>query len=527
MSQLLFQAISPLTGQPTGMSRADPTIKGRSYRAAPEDEVISASMRASEAFSWAFDIHHQGPFSGQVRCELLHALADGLMDLGDQLLEVTHQETGLALPRLAGERDRAALQLRMYGDAAKAGMEVIASGGSGGGGGSGGIFDLVRDPQTPATSPATRPNFEHILIPLGPVAVFGASNFPYAYSVLGGDTASALAAGCPVVVKGHPLHPGTGEKIAEMVDNTIHFMGLHHGLFSFLPSGGERELAIGAELLAHPSIAAVGFTGSYKAGMALHAMANQRTTPIPVFAEMGSVNPIFIPADLSQAAAEDIAKRIFTSFTSSGGQMCTCPGLVFIQDGPTAQLFIDTMVALVNQSTSQPMLSGRIHAGFRSRLHEVAQVPGVDIIARGSAPKDAHPQAITQPSVLMRTTATTYSRYHTLSEECFGPSTILVTCRDEDEMLAMAREIPGSLAASLFTSSRTPFAPNSLPSRLATTLARHVGRLVINGVTTGVEVTPAMVHGGPFPATNQPNSTAVGPRAIRRWLRPICLQEHV
>jgi len=517
MSQLLFQAISPLTGQPTGISQLNP--KGRTYRAPPEDEVISACLLASEAFNWAFDIHHQGPFSGEVRCKLLHALAKGLVDLGDRLLEVTHHETGLALPRLAGERDRAALQLRMYGDAAQSGMVLD--------GGGGGIFGVMRDPQPSAISPATKPNFEHILIPLGPVAVFGASNFPFAYSVLGGDTASALAAGCPVIVKGHPLHPGTGEMIADMVAGTIRNLGLHHGLFSYLPSGGERELAIGAELLSHPSIAAVGFTGSFKAGMALHSMANQRTIPIPVFAEMGSVNPIFISADHTLSQAEDIARRIFTSFTSSGGQMCTCPGLIFIQDGPSAQVFIDTMVALVNQSTSQPMLSGRIHAGFLARLHEVAQVPGVDIIARGTALKDAPPQAITQSPILMRTTATTFSRYHTLADECFGPSTILVTCRDEQEMLALAREIPGSLAASLFTSQYTPFASDSLASRLVGVLARRVGRLVINGVTTGVEVTPTMVHGGPFPATNQPNSTAVGPRAIRRWLRPICLQEHI
>jgi NADP-dependent aldehyde dehydrogenase len=481
-----FRPSTPATGQPTV----------REYRIAQADEVDTTCLKAAEAFDWLC----QAPAAA--RSSLLRAIAQEISDLGDSLISLASEETGLTSPRLAGERDRTVFTLRSFADAVDAGT----------------WSRRCDDAAMPDRKPLPKPSLRRELVPLGPVAVFGASNFPLAYSTAGGDTASALAAGCPVVVKGHALHPGTGEMVAAAIGRAIESTGAHHAVFGYLGAGGDRDHHIGAELVTHEAIKAVGFTGSFKGGMALHRLCQGRPEPIAVFAEMGSINPIFVLPAAASSQAESIADKLFASLSNSNGQMCTCPGLVFVVRGEQAEKLIGRLAKLTEEAPSQTMLSARMQAAFLARIHECAQVPGVDIIARA---KRAPEMGVYQPLVVMRTTASTLARFETLHEECFGPSTIVVVCDDEAQMLHAAAKIPGSLAAAIFCDDP---ADTSVARKLAAVLTRRVGRLVFQGVTTGVEVSPAMVHGGPFPATNQPHSTAVGTMAMERWCRPVCVQ---
>jgi len=487
MPPATFRCVSPFTGQPIA----------REHRIAPPDEVDSVCLAAAEAFEWLW-AQPRGR-----RVALLRGIADSIAALGESLLTIASEETGLSVPRLAGERDRTIFTLRMFADA-------VADGS---------CFRPAFDAANPGRAALPKPDLRRVLVPLGPVAVFGASNFPLAYSTAGGDTASALAAGCPVVVKGHPLHPGTGEMVAAAVGEAVRSAGCHHGVFAYLPcgGGGERELAIGQELVTHPAIAAVGFTGSFKGGMALHKLAGARASPIPVFAEMGSINPVFILPDALAREGAAIAQKLFGSFTNSNGQMCTKPGLVIVQGGPGAEAFAEVLAALVNSAPAQTMLSDRIRSSFLSRLHDVGEVPGVDAVARSRPSPDS---GIYQPAILLRTAAATLSRFPTLHDECFGPAMILVVCRDAEEMQRAAANMPGALAAAIFAAE----SDHAVAQPLTAALVRRVGRLVFNGLTTGVEVSPAMVHGGPYPATNQPHTTAVGIMALERWCRPVCYQ---
>ncbi|MCX5690863.1 MAG: aldehyde dehydrogenase (NADP(+)) [Planctomycetota bacterium] len=481
-----FRAIAPATGQPTV----------REYRIVQADEVDTTCLKAAEAFDWL----SQAPAAA--RSALLRAIAQNISDLGDSLIALASEETGLSHPRLAGERDRTVFTLRAFADAVDAGA----------------WSRRCDDAAMPDRKPMPKPSLRRELVPLGPVAVFGASNFPLAYSTAGGDTASALAAGCPVVVKGHALHPGTGELVAAAIARAIESTGSHHAVFGYLGAGGDRDHEIGAELVTHEAIKSVGFTGSFKGGMALHRLCQSRPEPIPVFAEMGSINPIFILPAAASSQAESIADKLFASLSNSNGQMCTCPGLVFVVQGEQAEKLIARLAKLTEEAPSQTMLSSRMQAAFLARIHECAQVPGVDIIARA---KTAPEMGVYQPLVVMRTTVSTLGRFETLHEECFGPSTIVVVCDDEAQMLKAAAKIPGSLSAAIFCDDP---ADTPVARKLAASLTRRVGRLVFQGVTTGVEVSPAMVHGGPFPATNQPQSTAVGTMAMERWCRPVCVQ---
>lgn len=486
MPSFTFRPVLPATGQPAV----------REYRVAQPDEVDTACLQAAEAFDWFC----AAPAS--VRSSLLRSMAHEVMELGEALVGVASEETGLTLPRIAGERDRTVFTLRAFADAVDAGA----------------WSRRCDDAANPDRKPLPKPALRRELVPLGPVAVFGASNFPLAYSTAGGDTASALASGCPVVVKGHALHPGTGEMVAGAIARAVASAGAHHGVFGYLGSGGDRDHDIGAELVTHGSIKAVGFTGSFKGGMALHRLCQARPEPIPVFAEMGSINPIFVLPGAAASHASAVADKLFASLSNSNGQMCTCPGLVFVVRGEQSDTLMDRLCKLTDESPSQTMLSARMQAAFLARIHECAQVPGVDIVARA---RPAPEMGVHQPLVIMRTTASTLARFETLHEECFGPSTIVVVCDDEQQMLDAAADMPGSLAAAIFCEDP---ADTPVARQLAALLKRRVGRLVFQGVTTGVEVSPAMVHGGPFPATNQPHSTAVGTMAMERWCRPVCVQ---
>lgn len=480
-----FQSVNPATGQTL------PAV----HRAAPSDEVDSACLLAAEAFESMLLRPNRD------RAPLLDAIAAAISVLGDALLETASQETGLTVPRIRAERDRTVFSLKMFASLVRDGAWVRAQ----------------IDPGDPHRTPQPRPDLRRMLRPLGPVAVFGASNFPLAYSTAGGDTASALAAGCPVVVKGHPSHPATSEMVARAVSEAVRETGFHHGTFAHLAAGGDRELAIGQELVTHPAIKGVGFTGSFRGGTALARLAASRPEPIPVFAEMGSINPIFVMAGAMAADAESIAEKIFGAVTNSTGQMCTCPGLIFITRAGGSERFVTKLTALIAAASAQPMLSDRIRRGFLDRLHEVSGVPGVDQAARSESGEGG---GAMQPAVVLRTDLSAFTRFPTLREECFGPSTIIVECDEERDLLAAAELLPGSLAGAIFADD----ADAGRAGTLARTLAQRVGRLVFNGVTTGVEVSAAMVHGGPWPATNQPHTTAVGALAMERWCRPLCYQ---
>ncbi|MBS0195976.1 MAG: aldehyde dehydrogenase (NADP(+)) [Planctomycetes bacterium] len=483
MPATTFHAFSPALNRPLPQA----------HRAATPDEVDSACLLAAEAFA---------PFmerSREDRAALLESIAANIAALGDSLLNTASEETGLSVPRLGSERDRTVFTLRHFAAIVRDGSWARP----------------CIDPGDPNRKPLPKPDLRRMLRPLGPVAVFGASNFPLAYSTAGGDTASALAAACPVVVKGHPSHPATGAAVAQAVGQAVESARFHHGVFSYLQAGGDRELAIGEEVVLHPAIQAVGFTGSFRGGTGLAALAASRPRPIPVFAEMGSINPIFVMSRALARDAEAIAEKVFASITNSTGQMCTCPGLVFLPQGQNAQRFADRLAALVRSSSPQNMLGERIRRSFLSRMREVSELPGVDQLARSDGPSG---EGLTQATTVLQTSLNTFNTFPTLMDECFGPSTILVLCPSENDFPAAAERCPGSLAAAIFCDD------GDIALGLAEVLARRAGRVVFNGVTTGVEVSPAMVHGGPWPSTNQPHTTAVGAMAIERWCRPVCYQ---
>lgn len=492
-----FHAIDPHSGHEL------PTL----YLAAKAEDVDKAAWAAWQAF------HAMGTRSGADRAALLERIAEGIAGLGEDLLAVASDETGLGPARLVSERDRTINTLRMFAELVRRGDWV------------GAIIDTGQISRRPVPKPDVRT----MLRPLGPVAVFGAGNFPLAYSTAGGDTASAFAAGCPVVVKGHPGHPGTGELVAQAVARAVEECGFDPGTFSFLHAGGVREMAIGEQVVRHPAVRAVGFTGSFGGGTALARLASERADPIPVFAEMGSTNPVFVLPSALDSQADAIAERLVQSATNSGGQMCTCPGLIFAIRGEGAEKLQRSMAKMLNEMPPQTMLNPRTRATFARRAEEVAAVPGVEVRA-GSVQaghrtsRDAEQHVVGSPirasAALFRTSFETFRRTPTLHEEIFGPAAVLVMCGDEQQLVEAAAAIQGSLTGTIWAGS----ADEELARRLQQVLEQRVGRLIYNGVPTGVEVCEAMVHGGPFPATNQAQSTAVGPRAIQRWCRPVAYQ---
>lgn len=494
---LRFRAVNPATGTEL------PPV----YTAATGADLDRAAKAAWEAF------HAAGSKSAKDRAALLESCAARVMAEADGLIAMAAAETGLPTSRLISERERTVGTLRMF---ARAVLE-------------GSWAEATIDRGDPLRKPVAKPDLRRMLKPVGPVAVFGASNFPLAYSVAGGDTASALAAGCPVVVKGHPAHPGTGEVVARALTAAVAETGFHPGMFSYLQSGGERESAIGQDLVRHPCIRAVGFTGSFAGGRALAELAAGRPDPIPVFAEMGSVNPVFLlPQALEQYAAS-IAEKLTGSITSGNGQMCTCPGLIFVIRSDGAEQFMRGVAELMHRIEPAPMLSHRVRLGFAKRIAEVMAVAGVEVRAgspmaphrTGSgAEKVERGYGIFASPVLLKTRFETFRRNPTLREECFGPSAIVVMCEDERDLLEAAASIQGSLTGSIFAGSLD----TALVRQLQGILEQRVGRIIFNGVPTGVEVAPAMVQGGPWPATNAPHTTAVGWYAMKRWARPVCYQ---
>ncbi|GJQ28575.1 MAG: 2,5-dioxovalerate dehydrogenase [Phycisphaerae bacterium] len=479
-----FRGFNPAAGRPTA-----PT-----YHAATTGEVASAGESAWTAF-------RAGTRDNQ-RAAFLESIASNLDRDADAILAVAREETALPEARLRGELARTTHTLRMFASLLRDGSWVEA----------------VIDRGDPSRTPLPKPDLRRMLVPLGPVAVFGASNFPLAYGVAGGDTASALAAGCPVLVKGHSAHPGTGEAIAARISEAVHAHALPRGLFQYLPAGGARDLTVGEELVTHPRVRAVGFTGSVAGGKALVRLANARAEPIPVFAEMGSVNPVFVLPAAIAARGTAIAQFLAASATASGGQMCTCPGLIFVPE--PADAFVQALREAFASMPPVIMLTPRIAQSYRRRLADVAGAPGAWVLAGDPrVGTDSTGPVIASP-VLAVVNLREFLAAGTLREECFGPSTIVVRCTNADEFLEAAALLEGSLTATVHADADD----HARACGLLAALADRAGRLIVNGVPTGVEVAGAMVHSGPFPACSRPDSTAVGPWAIRRWCRPVCFQ---
>ncbi|MGV2290150.1 aldehyde dehydrogenase (NADP(+)) [Trinickia sp. YCB016] len=452
--------------------------------------------RACELAAHAFDAFRAAPL--EARARLLESIADNILALGDALIERAHIESALPKARLEGERGRTVGQLKLFGSLVRDGRWCGA----------------VLDSALPERKPLPRSDLRAQKIGFGPVAVFGASNFPLAFSVAGGDTASALAAGCPVVVKAHPAHLGTSELVGRAIQKAVADSGLPEGVFSLLIGAGNE---VGEALVAHPAIKAVGFTGSRRGGLALVGIAARRKEPIPVYAEMSSVNPVFLlPAALA-ARGEAIAQGFVDSLTLGVGQFCTNPGLLIALESAELDRFVDAAARGLTQKTAQTMLTAGIAAAYQDGIDARAETADVTRVADGAS-SDAHCAA---RAALFRTTAAQFLANEHLQDEIFGPSSLIVACRDVDELSRVAEHLEGQLTATLQID-REDYA---LAQRLLPTLERKAGRILANGFPTGVEVSYAMVHGGPFPATSDARTTSVGSMAIERFLRPVCYQD--
>lgn len=430
------------------------------------------------------------------RASFLRLVADKIDALGDTLTQRAMLESGLPEARLNGERGRTVGQLRLFADEVE----------------NGGWQGLRIDHAMPARTPP-KPDLRMRKIPLGPVAVFGASNFPLAFSVAGGDTASALAAGCCVVVKGHPAHPGTSELVAGAIGAAIEESGLHAGVFSML---GGADYALGEALVKDPRIAAVGFTGSRAGGLALVEHAAARPVPIPVYAEMSSVNPVVLMPARTAEAAEELAAAYVGSLSLGAGQFCTNPGIVLAVAGEATTRFIATVGDALRGIPAQTMLTQGIQKAYASGIDAIGALPGAVLVGTGAEGVNncgrAHVYTVSGAD---------FAATPAFAHEVFGPSSIIVTCADLAEVAAILNGMEGQLTATLHMAAADyPAARDLIP-----VLEQRAGRIIANAWPTGVEVTHAMVHGGPFPATSDGRSTSVGTLAIDRFLRPVSYQD--
>jgi 2,5-dioxopentanoate dehydrogenase len=451
--------------------------------------------QACELANAAFDAFRAT--SDHERADFLEQIAAQILALGDDLIVRAMAESGLPRVRLEGERGRTMNQLKLFAELLREGSWQDAR------------IDTALPTRTPP-----RPDLRLRFIGVGPVAVFGASNFPLAFSVAGGDTAAALAAGCPVVVKGHPAHPGTSELVGRAIVEAVKLSKLPAGVFALLPGNGND---IGTALVKHPAIQAVGFTGSRAGGLALMAVAAARPQPIPVYAEMSSINPtILLPGALKARGAE-IATGFAGSLTMGVGQFCTNPGLVLGLEGPDFDRFAAAAAEALKPVPAATMLTPGIAGAYQRGEAALASQPAVDALLRGES------GACTGAPSLFKTTGAAFLANHAMSAEIFGPTSLLVACKDLNELLAVIEGLEGQLTATLQLQDDDE-ADIAAARMLLPALERKVGRILANGFPTGVEVSTAMVHGGPFPATSDGRSSSVGTAAIQRFLRPVSYQ---
>lgn len=453
------------------------------------EQVEQACHAAEEAFL------SYGYSSRESRAAFLEAIANEIEARGDEITQIGTQETGLPEARLQGERGRTTGQLRLFATHIR----------------DGGYLDKRHDSSMPDRAPMPRPDLKMVQRPIGPIAVFGASNFPLAFSTAGGDTAAALAAGCPVVVKGHSAHPGTGEIVAEAILAAINATGQHPGVFSLI-QGGKRD--VGTALVQHPLIKAVGFTGSLGGGRALFDLCAKRPEPIPFFGELGSVNPMFVLPDASRNGGARIGTEWAGSLTMGAGQFCTNPGIAVVQQGPDGDAFVNAAKQALSKIAAQVMLTDGIAAAYqegKSRFNDTDSVQ--PLLSSANEGRFASPS-------LYETDAASYLRDHTLGEEVFGPLGLVVRVKNLAEMQQLANGFAGQLTITLHMEDTDTDAARSL----VPIIERKAGRLLVNGFPTGVEVADAMVHGGPYPASTNFGATSVGTLSIRRFLRPVCYQ---
>lgn len=453
-------------------------------------DLVDQAVRAAEDAFWSY-----GYSTREERAAFLNAIADEIEKRGADITEIGTSETGLPAARLEGERGRTTGQIRLFA------QHILK----------GDYLDRRHDEALPDRQPLPRPDLRMIQRPIGPVAVFGASNFPLAFSVAGGDTAAALAAGCPVVVKGHPAHPGTGEIVAEAFLAAIEQCGIQPGVFSLIQDGG-RE--VGEAVVKHPLIKAVAFTGSLAGGRALFDLCVSRPEPIPFFGELGSVNPMFMMPAAVAARGDALGKGWAGSLTMGAGQFCTNPGIAIVLEGSEGEAFAEAARAALSEVGEQVMLTDGIASAYRKGRDRVAAGTGVQTLLTSTCDlRNATPY-------LYRTTGEDWLANHALSEEVFGPLGLVVTVKSLDEMRAIAKSLEGQLTCTIHMDEADTEAARSLMP----IIERKAGRLLVNGFPTGVEVCDAMVHGGPYPASTNFGATSVGTLSIRRFLRPVCYQ---
>jgi 2,5-dioxopentanoate dehydrogenase len=460
------------------------------FARATSDEVERAVSLANEAFAVTKRL------SGAKKGRFLRAIAARLDDARDELAALAHEETALPLPRLQGEVGRTSGQLRLFAALVEEGSWV----------------DARLDTPDAGRKPLPKPDVRSMLRPLGPVAVFGASNFPLAFSVAGGDTASAFAAGCPVIVKAHPAHPATSLRVGHLIAEAARECEMPEGIFSLLFDDGYE---VGLALVRHPLVKAVGFTGSRRGGLALVQAAASRPEPIPVFAEMSSINPVIITEGALRERGEAIAQGLHAAVTLGVGQFCTNPGLVLVPTGEAGDALLASLKTLVAQTSPATMLTGGICAAYGKGIAKLGNAEG---ITAHVLPAEAGPQA---RAALFETSAATLIANPELAEEVFGPSTLVVRTQEGAEMLELVQSLEGQLTATLHMAAEEA----AQHTELIGALEEKVGRLIFNAYPTGVEVGSAMVHGGPYPSTSDGRSTSVGTRAILRFVRPVCFQD--
>lgn len=479
----VFYAANPATGQ-----NLQP-----GFHSATEQEVDAAARLAGEAF----DVYSR--VSGRERGAFLRKIAANIEAIAGEVIERANRETALPVPRLQSETGRTCGQLRMFAQVAEEGSWVEAR-----------VDRADRE-----RKPVPRADLRSMLRPLGPVVVFGASNFPLAFSVAGGDTASALAGGNPVIVKAHPAHPGTSELVGRAIQRAVEECDLPEGVFSLLFDSGTR---VGIQLVKHPLVKAGGFTGSRGAGRALMDLAAARPEPIPFFAEMSSTNPVFVLPGALRERGEKIASGLHASFTLGAGQFCTKPGMVFLPQGAESAAFAQTVRKLVDAPASFHLLTKGIRGSYDAAMAGRKKTGAVTLLSE--SPQAEREAGFTAHSALFETDAASFLKSD-LDAEIFGPTTLLVHHSSREQVLEIARSLEGHLTATIHGTEEDlrEFAD------LVAILEKKVGRLIFNGFPTGVEVTHAMVHGGPYPATSDGRSTSVGTQAILRFARLVCYQD--
>ncbi|AXG71044.1 alpha-ketoglutaric semialdehyde dehydrogenase [Kordia sp. SMS9] len=462
------------------------------YTEATSEEIQEAVNLASEAFKEFRTI------SGAKKAAFLNAIADEILALDDELVQTYMSETGLPEGRAKGERGRTIGQLRTFAKLIEEGSWVEAR----------------IDPAQSERTPNPRVDLRKMLVPIGPIVVFGASNFPLAYSTAGGDTASALASGCPVIVKSHPMHAGTGELVASAIAKAVQKTGMPNGVFSNLNSSG---IEVGQELVSHPKVKGVGFTGSIRGGRALFDLASKRKEPIPVFAEMGSINPVILLPKALENKGESWAKTYAKSITLGTGQFCTNPGLILGIQSESLTNFINVLSEEIVQIQPQCMLHPNIHAAYTNNKLQAQDQHNVTTVA-------AITETVTE-NYAQQAVATVdgkaFLENSTLHEEVFGPFSLVVQCKNAAELEAIIANLEGQLTGTVISEENEV----SDYDNIIKALSDRVGRIIFNGVPTGVEVVPAMLHGGPYPASTDSRFTAVGRDAIKRWVRPFSYQD--